>query len=229
MSGAQRKLTEHPVLIFLGVIATIIGALAAGKDLFSSDDTPPRAGGSAPASAPAPAPPADADDSPPTPTSRPSPTRTRSVEIFPEPEEETVEPETRPTRSVPSTPGRAAVPTPAARPPAHSGPLIVRIDMGTSGKVGPTTWRARSNPGANTVVNDSGGRLDRGCYVQWTVKRGGEVVQLAQSERCRPPSITLFSFGDTLDQVGAYTLTADITTDWGQKGSTTVAFDVVPR
>ncbi|MEU9005149.1 hypothetical protein [Streptomyces sp. NPDC048551] len=48
MSGGQTKLAEHPVLIFIGVVATIIGALAAGKDLFGSNDPPPRAADAVP-------------------------------------------------------------------------------------------------------------------------------------------------------------------------------------
>ncbi|WP_411104691.1 hypothetical protein [Streptomyces sp. cmx-4-9] len=225
MSGGQTKLAEHPVLVVIGVIAAIIGALAAGKDLFSSEDPPPKASASAPASARPASPPDSGDDGAP---ASPSPTLPRSVGAGPG---------TPPEASAPEDPapqGRAPLPdgvgsSAKPEPPGHTGPLIVRIDMGTSGKVGPTTWRARSTPGANTVVQDAGGRLDRGCYVQWTVKRGGEVVRMARSERCRPPGITLFSFEDSLDEVGSYTLTADITTDWGQTASKTTAFEAVPR
>ncbi|MFD8019922.1 hypothetical protein ACFV6G_05790 [Streptomyces lavendulae] len=229
MSGGQTKLAEHPVLVVIGVIATIIGAVAAGKDLFSSEDPPPRA------SAPAVPGPAStpggtggtggADDTP-----TPSATRTRTAE--PEQDPETTGPE--PGFPLPETrtptPPAVGVPSAKARPPAHTGPLYVRIDMGTTGKVGPNTYRARSEPGADTYVQDAGGRLDRGCYVQWTLKRGGEVVQLARSERCRPPSITLFDFDSgSLGEVGSYTLTADVTTDWNQTASSTVTFEVVPR
>lgn len=213
------------MLVVIGVIATIIGAVAAGKDLFSSEDPPPRASAPAPA---VPGPASTPDGTADTPT--PSPTRTRTAE--PEPGPETEEPD--PGRSLPesrtSAPEAPRVPSAKAQPPAHAGPLLVRIDMGTTGKVGPNTYRARSTPGADTYVQDSGGRLDRGCYVQWTLKRGGEVVQLARSERCRPPSITLFNFDSgSLGEVGSYTLTADVTTDWSQTASSTVTFEVVPR
>ncbi|MFE2268669.1 hypothetical protein ACFXB4_05470 [Streptomyces lavendulae] len=229
MSGGQTKLAEHPVLVVIGVIATIIGAVAAGKDLFSSEDPPP--GASAPA-VPGPASTpggtggtGGTDDVP-----APSATRTRTAE--PEQDPETTEPGPgfpRPETRTP-TPPAADVPSAKAQPPAHTGPLLVRIDMGTNGKVGPHTYRARSTPGADTYVQDAGGRLDRGCYVQWTLKRGDEVVQLARSERCRPPSITLFNFDSgSLGEVGSYTLTAEVTTDWNQTASGTATFEVVPR
>ncbi|MEU8461067.1 hypothetical protein [Streptomyces sp. NPDC029003] len=225
MSGGQTKLAEHPVLIFIGVVATIIGALAAGKDLFASDDPPSRAADAAPSVSRPASPPGD-DGEAPAPT--PSPSRTRTAEPDPGPAPETDEPQDPLPGPVGPAPTTPAAPTAKAQPPGHSGPLVVRIDMGPSGKVGPSTYRARSAPGADTYVQDAGGRLDRGCYVQWTLKRGSEVVQLHRSERCRPPSITLFNFDSgSLQQVGTYTLTADVTTDWSQTGSATATFEVV--
>lgn len=214
------------MLVVIGVIATIIGAVAAGKDLFSSEDPPPRA------SAPAVPGPASTPDGAGGAGGAPTPSATRTRTVEPQPDPETAEPE--PERPLPETrtspPPAVDAPSAKAQPPAHTGPLLVRIDMGTNGKVGPNTYRARSTPGADTYVQDAGGRLDRSCYVQWTLKRGGEVVQLARSERCRPPSITLFNFDSgSLGQVGSYTLTADVSTDWGQTASNTVAFEVVPR
>ncbi len=100
--------------------------------------------------------------------------------------------------------------------------------MNPGGKVGPNSWEAGSRPGANTEVYDATGRVDRGCYVQWKLKRGSEVVRTDTSSRCRPPSITLFNFENSLDEPGSYTLTADVTTDWHQTGSDTFAFEVVP-
>ncbi|MER5807324.1 hypothetical protein ABT143_03855 [Streptomyces sp. NPDC002033] len=231
MSGGQTKLAEHPVLIFIGVVATIIGALAAGKDLFGSNDPPPRAADAVPSvSRPASPPGAEggADGGGAAPT--PSPDRTRTVEPGPGPAPETSEPEDPFPGGGDPAPPAPRVPSAKAQPPGHSGPLVVRIDMGSGGKVGPNTYRARSTPGADTYVQDAGGRLDRGCYVQWTLKRGGEVVQLERSERCRPPSITLFNFDSgSLQQPGSYTLTADVTTDWSQTGSATVGFEVIPK
>ena len=43
----------------------------------------------------------------------------------------------------------------------------------------------------------------------------------------RPPGATLFNFGDSLEEVGSYRLTADITTDWGKTATTFTTFDVV--
>ncbi|MFD8986290.1 hypothetical protein, partial [Streptomyces sp. NPDC059564] len=127
-------------------------------------------------------------------------------------------------------PEAPVAPSAKPQPTGHTGPLNVRIDMGSTGKVGPNTYRARATPGADTYVQDAGGRLDRGCYVQWTLKRGGDVVQQERSERCRPPSITLFNFDSgSLQEVGSYTLTADVTTDWGQTASKTIGFEVVPK
>ncbi|QGV82350.1 hypothetical protein [Streptomyces ficellus] len=116
---------------------------------------------------------------------------------------------------------------PEALDTGHSGPLNVSIDMGTRGKVGPATYRRGATPGANTKVYDRAGRIDTGCYVQWILSRGDTVVQTETSDRCRPPGVTLFNFGDSLDEVGGYRLTADVTTDWGEKGSATATFTVV--
>ncbi|MFG2617354.1 hypothetical protein ACGFXC_06990 [Streptomyces sp. NPDC048507] len=231
MSGGQTKLAEHPVLIFIGVVATIIGALAAGKDLFGSDDPPSRAADAAPSVSRPASPPGD-DGAGAAPT--PSPDRTRTAGPDPDagsgPVPETSEPGDLFPGGDDPAPKAPVVPTVKAQPPGHSGPLVVRIDMGLSGKVGPNTYRARSAPGADTYVQDAGGRLDRGCYVQWTLRRGGDVVQLERSERCRPPSITLFNFDSgSLQQPGSYTLTADVTTDWSQTGSASVTFEVVPK
>lgn len=212
------------MVVVIGVIAVIIGALAAGKDLFASEDPPPRASESVPAVS-RPVSPPDGDGGA---TATPSPVRTRTVSPEAESTPETSEPEGPLPESRVPLPGAATVPSSKPAPPSHTGPLIVRIDMGTTGKIGPNTWRARANPGANTVVEDAGGQLDTGCYVEWTLKRGSEVVHLARNGRCRPPGITLFNFEDNLREVGSYTLTADITTDWSQTGSKTIAFEVVP-
>ncbi|MGA4863529.1 hypothetical protein ACPB9J_12875 [Streptomyces lavendulocolor] len=114
-----------------------------------------------------------------------------------------------------------------ARAPEHSGPLNVSIDMGSRGRIGPGTYRRGATPGANTEVYDRTGRIDTGCYVRWELTRAATVVRTHTSERCRPPSITLFNFGDSLDEVGSYRLTADVTTDWGQQGTASVGFTVV--
>lgn len=84
----------------------------------------------------------------------------------------------------------------------HTGSLVVRIKLGSSGKTGPDTYRAGARPGANTEVYDDTCRLDRGCYVKWTLSGGSEVVLRVTSGRCRPPSITLFNFEDSLDEPG---------------------------
>ncbi|MFJ3671562.1 hypothetical protein ACIPSE_34385 [Streptomyces sp. NPDC090106] len=108
-----------------------------------------------------------------------------------------------------------------------SGPLRVTIDMGDGGKIGVATYKRGSTPGANTEVYDQAGRIDTGCYVQWTLTRGTTVVHTHRSGRCRPPGITLFNFGDSLDEVGSYRLTADVSTDWGKQATASVDFDVV--
>jgi hypothetical protein len=128
---------------------------------------------------------------------------------------------------VTTPPEDPVVDDPKPEPPQHKGPLTVRIEMGRTGQIGPNEWRAGVTPGANTVVYDSTGQLDTHCYVQWTLKHEGEVVQLHRSSRCRPPSITLFNFDEDLE-VGSYTLAADVTTDWGQTGKKTIQFDVSP-
>ncbi|MDX3376622.1 hypothetical protein PV390_19690 [Streptomyces sp. ME02-6991-2A] len=128
------------------------------------------------------------------------------------------------------SPPRSALPTDdadAAGGSSRSGPLQVTIDMGDRGRVGPSQYRRGATPGANTEVYDEAGRVDTGCYVQWTLTRGTSVVQTHRSGRCRPPSITLFNFGDSLDEVGSYRLTADVTTDWGKEATASVDFDVV--
>ncbi|GAA3279105.1 hypothetical protein GCM10010493_68470 [Streptomyces lavendulae subsp. grasserius] len=232
MSGGQTKLAEHPVLVVIGVIATIIGAVAAGKDLFSSEDPPP--GASAPA-VPGPASTpggtggtggaGGTDDTP-----APSATRTRTAE--PEQDPETTEPGPgfpRPETGAP-TPPAADVPSARPSPPPTRAPCSCASTWARTGRWARTPIGPGPRPAPTPTSRTRGGRLDRGCYVQWTLKRGDEVVQLARSERCRPPSITLFNFDSgSLGEVGSYTLTAEVTTDWNQTASGTATFEVVPR
>ncbi|MFF3485486.1 hypothetical protein ACFYXC_19780 [Streptomyces sp. NPDC002701] len=199
------------------VLAAVIGLVVGIRDLFPSDPAPPSASGPGPEATAR----TDWPSSDVTPTSAPRDRVTQS------PFEEAPPPESTPDPVEPTTED-PAVEEGGAESPQHGGALTVRIKMGAGGKVGADTFRAGSTPGANTEVYDDTGQLDRGCYVKWTLKRGSEVVRRHTSERCRPPSITLFNFGDSLDEPGSYTLTAAVTTDWRQAGNETVAFEVVP-
>ena len=216
MSSGRRSLADHPVIVIITVVAAVVGLIVGVKELNGTDSTPPSAA----------APPAtDTDTTPRTPAAtQAAPTQ---EEDMPAPDEEphASEPAREPvTQPVEEEPSRAAV----VQSPGHTAPLVVRIKLGSSGKTGPDTYRVGSRPGANTEVYDDTGRLDRGCYVQWTLSRGSEVVRRVTSGRCRPPSITLFNFEDSLDEPGSYTLKADVTTDWRQTGTESVTFNVVP-
>ncbi|MCX5405855.1 hypothetical protein OHA37_18410 [Streptomyces sp. NBC_00335] len=226
MSGGQKNLADHPFIVIVVFIFTVLGGLVAVKELLASDAPPPAASGQPPAQASL------------QPSSRPngsvSPdagSATRVPPVVQETERSGTDQGTTPSRRPASEPENSRPVNPPSAPaarqsPQHTGPLTVRILMGSSGKIGPNVWRARSTPGANTEVYDATGRLDTSCYVQWTLKRAGEVVKLHSSGRCRPPSITLFNFDDSLREVGTYTLQADVTTDWGQSGSKTIEFEV---
>ncbi|MFJ5061949.1 hypothetical protein ACIP96_21405 [Streptomyces nigra] len=216
MSSGRGSLADHPVIVIISVVAAIVGLMVGVKELNGADSAPPSAA----------APPAtDTDMTPPTPAAtQAAPTQ---EEDMPAPDEEphTSEPAREPvTQPVEEEPSRAAV----VQSSGHTAPLVVRIKLGSSGKTGPDTYRVGSRPGANTEVYDDTGRLDRGCYVQWTLTRASEVVRRVTSGRCRPPSITLFNFEDSLDEPGSYTLKADVTTDWRQTGTESVTFNVVP-
>ena len=216
MSPGRRSLADHPIIVIIGVVAAVVGLIVGVKELKGTDSAPPSAA----------APPAtDTDTTPRTPAAtQAAPTQ---EEDMPAPDEEphASEPAREPvTQPVEEEPSRAAV----VQSPGHTAPLVVRIKWGSSGKTGPDTYRVGSRPGANTEVYDDTGRLDRGCYVQWTLSRGSEVVRRVTSGRCRPPSITLFNFEDSLDEPGSYTLKADVTTDWRQTGTESVTFNVVP-
>ncbi|MFF5041227.1 hypothetical protein [Streptomyces nigra] len=194
----------------------MVGLIVGVKELKGTDSAPPSV--AAPTAT-------DTDTTPHTPAAtQAAPTQ---EEDMPAPDEEpnVSEPAREPvTQPVEEEPSRAAV----VQSPGHTAPLVVRIKLGSSGKTGPDTYRVGSRPGANTEVYDDTGRLDRGCYVQWTLSRGSEVVRRVTSGRCRPPSITLFNFEDSLDEPGSYTLKADVTTDWRQTGTESVTFNVVP-
>ncbi|MFF4155191.1 hypothetical protein ACFYZU_33915 [Streptomyces sp. NPDC001651] len=216
MSSGRGSLADHPVIVIISVVAAVVGLIVGVKELKGTDSAPPSV-----------AAPTATD----TATTLRTPAATRAAptqeEDMPAPEEEpnASEPARAPvTQPVEEEPSRAA----AVQSPGHTAPLVVRIKLGSSGKTGPDTYRVGSRPGANTEVYDDTGRLDRGCYVQWTLSRGSEVVRRVTSGRCRPPSITLFNFEDSLDEPGSYTLKADVTTDWRQMGTESVTFNVVP-
>lgn len=216
MSSGRGSLADHPVIVIIGVVAAVVGLIVGVKELKGTDVAPPSA--AAPTTT-------DTDTTPHTPAAtQAAPTQ---EEDMPAPDEEpkASEPAREPvTQPVEEEPSRAAV----VQSPGHTAPLVVRIKLGSSGKTGPDSYRVGSRPGANTEVYDDTGRLDRGCYVQWTLSRGSEVVRRVTSGRCRPPSITLFNFEDSLDEPGSYTLKADVTTDWRQTGTESVTFNVVP-
>ncbi|MFI2629310.1 hypothetical protein ACH5A2_02785 [Streptomyces collinus] len=214
MSRAGRSWADHPFVVFLGVVAAAIGVLVGIKELAGSSEDPPSV------SAPAPTTPSN--------TVWPS----DDTKALPTPEEDAPQSPDEEETTPSSTPRRpsAEAPPPGDQepePPQHTGALTVLVKMGRVGRVGPNSWRAGAEPGANTEVYDATGRLDTGCYVQWTLKHDGKVVQKDTSSRCRPPSITLFDFEDGLEP-GSYTLTAEVTTDWNQTGTDTFSFDVVP-
>ncbi|MEU6531056.1 hypothetical protein ABZ869_17960 [Streptomyces sp. NPDC046928] len=216
MSTSRGSLADHPVIVIIGLVAAVVGLIVGLKELKGEDPAPPSVAGptatdtfTAPTTPEAPrTPPSQEEDTP-------------APDDEPEAPEPTRDPVTRPVEE--DTPEAAVVQT-----PGHTGALTVRIKLGSSGKTGPDTYRAGSRPGADTEVYDDTGRLDRGCYVKWTLSRGSEVVRRVTSGRCRPPSITLFNFEDSLDEPGSYTLTADVSTDWRQTGTESVAFEVVP-
>ena len=111
-------------------------------------------------------------------------------------------------------------------PPTRGGPLVITIRMGTSGKIGPSEYRAGATPGANVDVYDDVGQLSRGCYPSWVLTREGTEVKKIRNERCTSGGITMFNFGDSLDLAGDYRLSVDIVTDDGQTGASSVDFTV---
>ncbi|MGW0656634.1 hypothetical protein ACWD4T_49330 [Streptomyces umbrinus] len=201
-------------MVLLGVIAAVIGVIVGIKELAASSEAPPSASGPASTNPGSTVWPSDDTEESPTP----------DEDAAQSPDEEATTPS-----STPRKPPTEETPPDDQEPesPHHTGALTVLVKMGRVGKVGPDSWRAGAEPGANTEVYDATGRLDTGCYVQWTLKHDGEVVQKDTSSRCRPPSITLFDFEDGLEP-GSYTLTADVTTDWHQTGTDTFSFDVAP-
>lgn len=217
LSGTGRSWADHPFVVFLSVVAAVVGVIAGIRELAASPEAPSSA--SEPALT-----------TPTTPRSTVWPGN--DAEESPTPEEETSQSPDKET----TTPSPTLEEPPAQEtsrddqepePPQHTGALTVLVKMGRVGKVGPNSWSAGSRPGADTEVYDATGRLDRGCYVQWTLRHDGDVVQKHTSSRCRPPSITLFNFEDRLEP-GSYTLTADVTTDWQQTGTDTFSFNATP-
>ncbi|MFJ5993229.1 hypothetical protein [Lentzea sp. NPDC092896] len=131
----------------------------------------------------------------------------------------------QPAQRPPTTAQRQPA-TAAAEQPKRAGALVINIKMGSSGKVGPSEYRAGATPGANVDVFDDMGQLSAGCYPSWVLTRAGTEVQKLRNTRCTSGGITMFNFGDSLDTPGAYRLSVDIVTDAGQKGSSSVDFQV---
>ncbi|MET8997286.1 hypothetical protein [Amycolatopsis sp. NPDC004169] len=147
-----------------------------------------------------------------------------SISSTPAPREELPDtvsaPPSRETTKPPPAPLTAAV------RPTRAGALVVNIKMGTGGKIGPSEYRAGSNPGANVDVFDDVGQLSSGCYPSWTLLRAGAEVHKVRNGRCTSGGITMFNFGDSLDTPGSYKLQVDIVTEAGQSGSASVDFTV---
>jgi len=126
--------------------------------------------------------------------------------------------------------GGAAEPPPvttnAAPRPTRGGALIAEIRMGPGGKIGPAEYRAGSAPGANVDVFDDYGQLSAGCYPSWVLTREGAEVRKVRNGRCTSGGITMFNFGDSLDSPGSYRLSVSVVTDGGQRGSSSVDFQV---
>jgi hypothetical protein len=120
---------------------------------------------------------------------------------------------------------RTTTAVPAAAP-TRAGPLIVTIQMGSSGKIGPSEYRAGATPGANVDVYDDIGQLSNGCYPSWVLTREGAEVKKVRNGRCTSGGITMFNFDDSLDSPGGYRLSVNIVTDAGQTGSGFVDFTV---
>ena len=83
---------------------------------------------------------------------------------------------------------------------------------------------AGSTPGANVDVFDDYGQLSAGCYPSWVLTRAGVAVRKVSNGRCTSGGITMFNFGDSLDQPGSYRLSVSVVTDGGQRGSSAVDF-----
>ena len=96
--------------------------------------------------------------------------------------------------------------------------------MGSSGKIGPSEYRAGSTPGASVDVCDDTGQGREGCYPSWVRSRDGVEVRKARNGQCTSGGITMFNFDDSLDTPGNYRLSVTVVTDAGQTGSSYVDF-----
>ena len=149
----------------------------------------------------------------------PTPARTTTaVEAAPPPDTTTTDPTT--VEPPPATQ------VPQVTLPTRGGALVITIKMGSSGKIGPSEYRAGATPGANVDVYDEVGQLSRGCYPSWVLTRDGTTVKTIRNERCTSGGITMFNFGDSLDPPGSYRLSVDVVTDSGQTGTSAVDFTV---
>lgn len=115
---------------------------------------------------------------------------------------------------------------PEVIPPTRGGPLVITISLGSSGKIGPSEYRAGATPGAGVDVYDDVGQLSQGCYPSWVLTREGVEVKKVRNGRCTSGGITMFNFGDSLDLPGSYQLSVSVVTDGGQTGASSVHFTV---
>jgi len=105
---------------------------------------------------------------------------------------------------------------------AHTGQLILQIELGKSGKIGPNTYRSPKELGWIAKTYDDGGELDEGCYIQWTLYMESAPIYKENSD-CSTNHRT-----DLDLDPGSYRFVGDITTDWGATGSGQLEFQVVP-
>lgn len=169
---------------------------------------------------------ADDEPAPVTTTSAPGPVVLPTVQETTAVVEPTAAPEAEPPPAAEQTFEPPVVTTEAPPPPTRGGALVMQIRMGSGGKIGPAEYRAGAAPGANVDVFDDHGQLSAGCYPSWVLTREGVEVRKAQNGRCTSGGITMFNFGDSLDQPGGYRLTVSVVTDGGQSGSSFADFRV---
>ncbi len=104
-----------------------------------------------------------------------------------------------------------------------------RIEVSSSGKVGPNSWEYGSRPGYEPVVVTESKRLDRsdGCYVQWAVTNNGVTLDTDSTACAARGGFSEAYWPMVKYQRGTVKVTAKISTDWGESAVATVEFAIV--
>jgi hypothetical protein len=98
--------------------------------------------------------------------------------------------------------------------------LILQLDFGNNGKIGPDTYRNPMHFGWISKVFDDNGEVKENCYIKWSLYRSDQKIY-TDSDICHNNPLTTMNLGP-----GEYTFVGLITADSGRSATGSKKFVV---